>query len=173
VGARNAIASGSTGDRPVRGAASRAPGLVLGVGLGGFVDGIVVHQLLQWHHMISHTASHPVTTVAGLRANTFADGLFHAGTWVVVLLGTVLTVAAWRRGTLPPTWRSHLGLLCAGWGIFNLVEGTINHQLLQIHHVRDDLGGPLSWDVGFLVFGAALVLGGWRLHAAGRSERPH
>src|SRR5215212_10407320 len=27
------------------------PGVVLGLGLGGFVDGIVLHQVLQWHHM--------------------------------------------------------------------------------------------------------------------------
>ncbi|MFH9118580.1 DUF2243 domain-containing protein [Streptomyces globisporus] len=28
------------------------PGIILGVGLGGFVDGILLHQLLQWHHML-------------------------------------------------------------------------------------------------------------------------
>jgi uncharacterized membrane protein len=53
-----------------------------------------------------------------------------------------------------------------GWGLFNLAEGLIDHQLLgvhHVHHVRDDLGGPLSWDIGFLLFGAALVVGGWAL----------
>lgn len=48
----------------------------------------------------------------------------------------------------------------AGWGVFNLVEGIIDHQILGIHHVRDDLGGPLSWDLGFLAFGLLLVVGG-------------
>ncbi len=33
----------------------RLPGIVLGVGLGGFVDGILLHQLLQWHHMLTST----------------------------------------------------------------------------------------------------------------------
>ncbi|MCK1539441.1 DUF2243 domain-containing protein, partial [Bradyrhizobium sp. 176] len=28
-------------------------GVLLGLGLGGFFDGIVFHQLLQWHHMLS------------------------------------------------------------------------------------------------------------------------
>ena len=29
--------------------------------------------------------------------------------------------------------------------------------LLGIHHVRDDLGGPLGWDLAFLAFGVALM----------------
>jgi uncharacterized membrane protein len=155
----------SGGTRP-----ERAPAFVLGLGLGGFIDGIVVHQLLQWHHMISHTEGHPVSTVAGLRANTLADGLFHSLTWVLVLLGVVLTIVSWRRGRLAPTWRFQIGLLLAGWGAFNLVEGIVDHQILGIHHVRDDLGGPLSWDLGFLAFGALLLLGGWALQAAGLRE---
>jgi uncharacterized membrane protein len=55
----------------------------------------------------------------------------------------------------------------AGWGIFNVVEGLIDHQLLGIHHVRDDLGAPLSWDLGFLVLGVLLIVGGWALHRRG------
>ncbi|HEX2578333.1 MAG TPA: DUF2243 domain-containing protein, partial [Aquihabitans sp.] len=60
---------------------AKLPGVLLGVGLGGFVDGIVLHQVLQWHHVLSDTGDHPTTTVAGLEANTLADGVFHAGTW--------------------------------------------------------------------------------------------
>ncbi len=30
-----------------------AAGLFLGLGLGGFVDGIALHQIVQWHHMLS------------------------------------------------------------------------------------------------------------------------
>ena len=48
--------------------------VLLGVGLGGFVDGIVLHQILQWHHMLTATVDHPAETVAGLEANTLADG---------------------------------------------------------------------------------------------------
>ncbi|HYN28677.1 MAG TPA: DUF2243 domain-containing protein [Dermatophilaceae bacterium] len=72
-----------------------------------------------------------------------------------------------RRGDLAPSWPFHLGLLLTGWGVFNLVEGLVNHQLLGIHHVRDDLGAPLSWDIGFLGFGALLVVAGWALHQRG------
>jgi uncharacterized membrane protein len=141
--------------------APRAPAFVLGLGLGGFIDGIVFHQVLQWHHLLTgDNGGERMDTVAGLEANTLADGLFHLATWVLVFAATSLLVRAWRRGELAPPWRMHLGLLLAGWGVFNLVEGLIDHQLLGIHHVRDDLGAPLGWDLGFLAFGVLLVAGG-------------
>ncbi len=155
---------------PVAPRPTRLPGILLGLGFGGFVDGIVLHQILQWHHMISDTAGHPVTTVAGLEANTLADGLFHVATWTSALAGTMLMLASWRQGRLAPTWRFQVGLLVAGWGLFNLVEGIIDHQVFGIHHVRDDLGGPLSWDLGFLAFSLVLLVGGWALHAAGAKQ---
>jgi len=138
----------------------RLPALLLGLGLGGFVDGIVLHQVLQWHHMLSDTGEHPATTVAGLEANTLADGLFHTGTWALVAVGMALTVRAWQRGALAPPWRVQLGLLLAGWGAFNVVEGVVDHLLLGLHHVRDDLGGPVGWDLAFVAIGLLQVLAG-------------
>ena len=133
----------------------------MGIGLGGFVDGIVLHQLLQWHHMLTGDAGgEPMDTVAGLEANTLVDGFFHLATWTLVAVGSALAIRAWQRGELAPPWRAHLGLMLAGWGAFNVVEGLIDHELLGIHHVRDDLGAPLGWDLGFLAFGALLVLAG-------------
>jgi uncharacterized membrane protein len=152
---------------------TRAPGLLLGVGFGGFVDGIVIHQILQWHHMISDTHNHPMTTLAGLEANTVADGVFHLGTWAVALLGVIMMLVAWRQGRMAPTWPFQIGLIIAGWGLFNVVEGLIDHQLLGVHHVRDDLGGPLTWDLGFLTFSVALIVVGWLLHRAGQSGGEH
>jgi uncharacterized membrane protein len=151
--------------------APRAPALLLGIGLGGFIDGILLHQVLQWHHMLSATAGHPTNTVAGLEANTLADGLFHLATWLCVAAGSALTYAAWRDRRLAPPRRAHLGLLIAGWGLFDLVEGLIDHQLLGIHHVRDDLGGPSGWDLAFLALGAGLVLAGWTLVSSSTHER--
>lgn len=140
--------------------APRAPGFLLGLGLGGFVDGIVMHQILQWHHLLTDTGDHPLDTLTGLEANTLADGLFHAATWVLVVAGMALAIRAWQRGALAPPWRAHIGLMLAGWGAFNLVEGLIDHQILGIHHVRDDLGGPIGWDLAFLASGALLLAGG-------------
>jgi uncharacterized membrane protein len=159
----------SDGGSAVR--AARLPGLLLGLGFGGFVDGIVLHQILQWHHMISDTPGHSVTTLDGLQANTVADGLFHLGTWVLVFVGALTMFASWRAGRLAPTWRFQIGLLVAGWGVFDVVEGLVDHQILGIHHVRDDLGGPLLWDLGFLGFGLLLVVGGVALHRSGVTRR--
>jgi uncharacterized membrane protein len=140
-----------------RASGPKAPAFLMGLGLGGFIDGIVLHQILQWHHMLTDTGDHPSSTVAGLEANTLADGFFHLATWFLVVVAMLLLVRAWQRGELAPPWRTHTGMLLAGWGVFNLVEGLVDHQLLGIHHVRDDLGAPLGWDLGFLVFGAILV----------------
>ena len=144
------------------------PGMLLGFGLGGFVDGIVLHQLLQWHHMISSTDDNPVTTVAGLEANTVADGLFHAAAWLAVV-----AAVAWlwrrvhgeqRRGSGPALTSAAI----AGWGAFNLTDGIVNHHLLGLHHVRTDAGDVLAWDLGFLAVGAVLLVVGLLMHHRAR-----
>lgn len=139
---------------------ARLPSLLVGIGMGGFVDGIVLHQMLQWHHMLTDTGEHPATTLSGLEANTVADGVFHAATWLFVLTGVTLAVRAWQQGRLAPAPSTHLGMLLAGWGLFNVVEGVIDHLVLGVHHVRDDLGGPLSWDIGFVGLGILQVVVG-------------
>jgi len=156
----------TTASRPSK-PPTKVSGLMYGLGLGGFIDGIVLHQILQWHHMVSHVEDYPMTTVAGLEVNTLADGFFHAATWFLVLGGSIAGIIAWRAGRLAPNWSFHFGLVLAGWGIFNLVEGIIDHHLLEVHHVRDDLGAPLTWDLAFLASGVLLVLGGWWLHKRG------
>jgi uncharacterized membrane protein len=148
------------------------PGLLLGIGLGGFVDGIVLHQILQWHHMLTATDRYPSSTIAGLEANTLADGLFHAATWALVFIGTWMAIKAWQRGRLAPPWRLHVGLLLAGWGTFNFVEGVVDHHILRVHHVRDDVASPLPWDLGFLTFGVLLLAAGLVLIRSGRRASP-
>jgi uncharacterized membrane protein len=139
----------------------KAAALLMGLGLGGFVDGIVLHQILQWHHMLTgEQGGEPMSTVAGLEANTLADGFFHVATWIMVAVASWLILRAWQEGEIAPPWRAHFGMLLAGWGIFNVVEGLVDHELLGIHHVRDDLGGPIEWDLGFLLLGVLLVVGG-------------
>jgi uncharacterized membrane protein len=54
-------------------------------------------------------------------------------------------------------------LLLIGFGAFNLVEGLVDHVLLGIHHVREDTANQLSYDIAFLVWGAAMLLGGLAL----------
>ncbi len=135
-------------------------GVTLGIGLGGFVDGILFHQVLQWHHMLTAHEHYGELTVANLETNTLWDGLFHSATWVFTALGLAYLWRATRMEGVPLSTMALLGSLGVGWGAFNLVEGVINHHILGLHHVRDDLGGPIEWDLAFLTFGALLVLGG-------------
>jgi uncharacterized membrane protein len=139
-------------------------GLTLGFGLGGFIDGIVLHQILQWHHKLTDygSAAYPVSTVRSLEDNSIWDGLFHLSTWLFVTLGLFLLWRVLSAG-YQVTWRSMVGLLLAGWGMFNLIEGAIDHHLLTIHHVRDDVADPLWWDIGFLALGALLIVAGFAM----------
>jgi uncharacterized membrane protein len=169
------LASASPSSRDREGATRRrftAAGVVLGLGLGGFIDGIVLHQILQWHHMLTDDDGHtsfPEPTLSSLEDNTLWDGLFHATTWLFVAIGLVLMWQALSAG-FRATWRSLVGLLLAGWGMFNLVEGIVDHHILTIHHVRDDVDDPLWWDLGFLVFGALLVIVGFALRRSDRQR---
>jgi uncharacterized membrane protein len=157
----------------------RTPGIVLGIGLGGFIDGIVLHQLLQWHHLLSSTDSdnigvrtYPTDTVSGLKMNTAWDGAFHVVTWLAVLVGLAML---YSRMTASPsrTWGSGAlwGWILVGWGSFNVVEGVVDHHVLGIHHVRT---GPdqLWWDLGFLAAGAALIAAGWLLQRRTDTHHP-
>jgi uncharacterized membrane protein len=128
-------------------------GLLLGVGLGGFIDGIVAHQLLEWHHLLS--GWYPLVTEHNIRVNMVGDGFFHLGCLVVTIAGVAMLNRS--AGTeVRHRGRRLTGLLLAGWGAFNLVEGLIDHQLLGAHHVRS---GPheLAYDLGFLASGAVLL----------------
>ncbi len=155
------MGSTSTDSNRAAGGAARPvviAGVALGLGFGGFFDGIVFHQLLQWHHMLSH---HSNPAIAGnLRLNVFADGLFHVLAYLATACGLALLVRAARRPDAVVTWRLLGGALIAGWGVFNLLEGLINHQLLGIHHVNPaGPGSTLLWDLAFLAWGAAFLLG--------------
>jgi uncharacterized membrane protein len=138
--------------------ATKWPGILLGIGLGGFIDGIVLHQILQWHHMLTSAGGYPSGTVAGLEDNTLADGLFHLATWIATAAGIYLL---WRASRAGATWsgRELVGLMLAGWGGFNLVEGLIDHQILGIHHVRPG-DNELAYDLAYLGSGVILIAAG-------------
>jgi uncharacterized membrane protein len=142
--------------------------ILLGLGLGGFFDGIILHQILQWHHMLS--AVKPVDTVRGLEINTLGDGLFHLGTYSFTVVGLVLLLRRLHQQQRPVPTVILIGGLLLGWGVFNLVEGLVDHHILQVHHVRP---GPnqLLWDIGFLLWGAVMAVGGAVLMYKGTSTQ--
>lgn len=135
--------------------------MVLGIGLGGFVDGIVLHQILQWHEMLSNKI--PPTNYVNKSVNMFWDGIFHAFCLIVVLVGVVLL---WKL-----LWRKDIALsgnllgggMLLGWGLFNIIEGIIDHHLLKLHNVREVALNIPAWNWGFLVFSVLLITAGYSL----------
>ncbi|HLL18738.1 MAG TPA: DUF2243 domain-containing protein [Rubrivivax sp.] len=143
-----------------------AAGLLLGAGLGGFFDGIVFHQLLQWHNMLS--ARIPPVDLLGAKLNMFWDGVFHAAVWLMTVAGLVLLFRAGRPPRTVWSGRTLLGAALMGWGAFNLIEGLVDHHLLQLHHVREDSLNPLPADLAFLASGVVLLVFGWLLVRSAR-----
>ena len=141
--------------------------LLLGVGLGGFFDGILFHQILQLHSMLSNQL--PKTTVPNMEVNMFWDGLFHAVTWTTTVSGLALLWRAVCRPEAILSTKVFIGSLFAGWGLFNFLEGIIDHHILQVHHVVD---GPvhLVWDLVFLASGLVFLALGYALIKQGETR---
>ena len=148
-------------------------GILFGLGLGGFFDGIVLHQLLQWHHMLS--SWYPIDSIANLELNTLWDGVFHSATYVFVVVGLFILWRSAHRSHIG--WSSKLlaGTLLLGWGLFNVVEGVVDHELLGIHHVNERAPRAqwLAWDMAFLAWGLVMLVGGWLLIRAGPRKGLH
>jgi len=145
-----------------------AAGILFGLGLGGFFDGIVLHQLLQWHHMLS--SWYPINSIDNLALNTFWDGVFHSATYLFVIVGLFILWRTARRTHL--LWSSKLliGSVLIGFGAFNLVEGLVNHHLLGLHHVNETVARRYWVYLAFLAWGAAMLAIGWWLLQSGQRD---
>jgi uncharacterized membrane protein len=146
-------------------------GILAGLGLGGFFDGIVLHQVLQWHHMLT-SAGYPANSLQNLEINTLWDGFFHLVTYIFVLLGLIMLWRQAHRTHGPWSGRLLWGTILIGFGLFNLVEGIIDHQILGLHHVNETVPRAqwIYWDLAFLVWGAVMLMGGWRLVRTAQQE---
>lgn len=125
---------------------------ILGFGFLGALDGIIFHQLLQWHSVIME---------ATRTEQIVSDGLFHLAVTIALVIGGVLL---WLGGN--PTDHSKgvrmlVGGFLIGGGTFNFVEGIINHHLLQIHRVKPGDPNALMYDLAFLASGIILILIGY------------
>lgn len=109
--------------------------LLAGIGLSGLFDGIVFHRILHWHGMLS--AALPPESAESVITNMRADGWFDFGMWLLIVIAAVTLWSAFRAPGRAPSGQSVIGQVLLGWGAFNVIEGLINHFILQTHHVRD------------------------------------
>lgn len=144
-----------------------AAATVLGIGLGGFIDGIVLHQILQWHEMLTNKL--PADTLVNKSINMFWDGIFHLFTLITTIIGVFLLWNLLHKKNINTSKYLLWGGLSMGWGLFNLVEGIIDHQLLKLHNVREWSTNQELWNYGFLSFGLLLVILGWYWQKKGAS----
>lgn len=122
---------------------------LLGIGTVGMLDGIIFHQILQWHSIYMFT-------------NRFyqivSDGIFHLFVTVIIFIGAIIL---WRSDPSDSGNNKYtfLGGLFLGAGIFNFLEGIINHHILQIHHVKP---GPnqFLYDILFDISGVIIIVVG-------------
>ena len=123
---------------------------LFGIGIIGMLDGIIFHQLLKWHSVFMYTDRvHQV----------MSDGLFHIlATTIIFISGLIL----WKIDPREVNTMYFLGSFLLGAGMFNFIEGILNHHILQIHHVkpgRYELLADLLYDAS----GLLLIIIGWIL----------
>lgn len=136
-------------------------GLFLGIGMGGFADGILSHQILQVHNMLSNLV--PVQDLISAKINMMWDGYFHAAVWIITLIGIHILFKAAKNNEVIWSGKVLYGSMLIGWGAFNLVEGIIDHHILKLHHVMQYVFDPLPYDLAFLASGVIFIIIGWRL----------
>ena len=141
--------------------------ILLGFAIGGFFDGILLHQILQWHHLLSL-----VPGIGDLRAQVMWDGVFHALMYVIAAWGLVALWRAHRREAAVPRGII-VGALLVGFGTWHVIDTLLSHWFLGIHRIRIDSPNPLAWDLLWLaVFGIVPLALGLRLRGGGGPGTP-
>ncbi len=140
----------------------KGPVFFLGLALGGFFDGILLHQILAWHHLLSN-----VDAARDMRTQLLADGAFHA---LMYVIAAVALLRLWkRRAALAahPDGRVLGGFALLGFGSWHVLDAVLSHWITGIHRVRMDSPDPLVWDlIWFVAFGLVPLCLGWWLRGA-------
>ena len=139
---------------------------LLGFALGGFFDGILLHQILQWHHLLSL-----VPGMEDLRLQILWDGWFHA---LMYVLAALALWKLWRVRDRAGRANATLGALLVGFGAWHVLDGILSHWLLGIHRIKLDSAYPLAWDLGWFAWLGLLpmLLGWWIAQRPGRDGPP-
>lgn len=139
----------------------RWAGLLIGFSLGGFFDGILLHQILQWHHLLSAVDN---SLFQDIRVQILADGIFHALMYVILVSGLVFLWRARTEFNQAHTDRKFYTSAIIGFGAWHIVDGVLFHWILGLHHIRMDVSNKLFWDIlWFLIFGVFFLIAGFFL----------
>src|SRR3954454_16085172 len=93
-------------------------GLVLGIGVVGTLDEVLLHQLLQWHNFYVHTTQF---------WRIVSDGLFHLFSGTLLCLGAMLLWQQRHRLNAAGGGRALAAGILLGMGGFDLYDGTVQH----------------------------------------------
>ena len=150
----------------------RWSGYLLGFALGAFFDGILLHQVLQWHHLLSGLDGEPFNDI---RVQILADGLFHVKAYIIALVGLRLLWGARSDFVRPLAGRLLLATALIGFGVWHSLDAVLSHWILGIHRIRMDAENVLLWDlIWFFVFGIAFIAAGWLIgRATGTGDGTH
>ena len=122
---------------------------LLGFGFMGAMDGIIFHQLLQWHSVIMETSR---------SGQIISDGIFHFSVTIALVVGGFILWLAGNPSNQKQGIKRVISWFLIGTGLFNLIEGVINHHILMIHRVKPGDPNALFYDIAFLLIGAVLFL---------------
>lgn len=127
-------------------------GVLFGLGVAAFIDEVVFHQLLAWHHFYDKSS---------MAIGLVSDGLFHAFSWFATVASLFLLADVKRRNSF---WiKRWISGMLLGLGFFQLYDGLIQHKLFRIHQIRykvNVLPYDIAWNavaiivliVGFIIF---------------------
>jgi len=145
-------------------------GILIGIGVAGFVDETLFHQLLQWHSFYWATDEH---------GRVLSDGFFHRFSTLLLLWG-LLRVWKGRARWVEASSPLLVAGILMGAGGFNFYDGIVQHAILHLHLVNErvcaigvthgnnslancpqDVPYEIVWySVGFLVLAVGVLL--WR-----------
>ncbi len=138
----------------------RRASFLLGFAMGGFFDGILLHQILQWHHLLSGVQT---GALGSLSAQVAVDGVFHAIMYAIAAAGLIELFRARSAVASSAAIRPRWGHFWIGFGIWHIIDALFSHWITGIHRIKMDADNPMVWDLAwFVVFGVVPLLYGWR-----------